>query len=151
MQTHLQLGKITVSHARELLKLPCGTQNDFLRLLIGQNLTSRQTTYLVAKYSQSKTKEEQKYVLEYPLKAIEEQIHEPQINDCRLGSHGNRLLKTVRILARQQYIFIGQSTQPPLNELTDIELEILTVGFTDVLRKIKIIQSILKPYNPHEK
>ena len=42
VRTHLQLGKITPTHARELVKLPCGKQNDFIRLVIDNNLTSRQ-------------------------------------------------------------------------------------------------------------
>lgn len=47
VRTHLQLGKITPTHARELIKLPRGKQNDFLKLIIGNNLTSRQTAILV--------------------------------------------------------------------------------------------------------
>ena len=146
VRTHLQLGKITPTHARELIKLPRGKQNDFLKLIIGNNLTSRQTAILVLKYLQSKTKEEQTYVLACPFEVIERQNNEEEISDSRLSLHGNRLLKTTRILARQQHIFIGHSTNPPLSDLSDIELEILAESFTDVVRKTKIIQSILKKY-----
>ncbi|MCK5784827.1 MAG: ParB/RepB/Spo0J family partition protein [Desulfobacterales bacterium] len=151
VRTHLQLGKITPTHARELVKLPCGKQNDFLKLIIDNNLTSRQTAILITKYLQSKTKKEQAYLLECPLEAIEQQNMEEEINDCRLSLHGNRLLKTTRILARQQHIFIGHTTNPPLNELTDIELGILAESFTDIVRKIKTIRSILKKYDDHER
>lgn len=151
VRTYLQLGKITPTHARELVKLPRGKQNDFLKLIIGNNLTSRQTAILVLKYLKSKTKKEQAWLFENPFEAIEQQCSNEEINDCRLSSHGNRLLMTTRILARQQHIFIGHTTNPPLNELSDIELGILTESFTDVLRKTKIIQSIRKQYESNER
>ena len=151
VRTHLQLGKITPTHARELVKLPRGKQNVFLKLIIDNNLTSRQTSLLITKYLQSKTKEEETYILKNPVEAVLQQCMEEEINDCRLSLHGNRLLKTIRILARQQHIFIGQTTNPPLNELTDIELGILAEGFTDIVRKTKTIRSILKKYDNHER
>ena len=146
VRTHLRLGKITPTHARELIKLPRGKQNDFLKLIIDNNLTSRQAAILVLKYLKSKTKEEQTYLLKNPVDAIEQQCRDEEISDCRLSSHGNRLLKTMRILARQQHIFIGNTTNPPLNELSKTEQEILSADFTDVVKKTKIIQSILKQY-----
>ena len=151
VRTHLQLGKITPSHARELVKLPRGTQNDFLKLIIDNTLTSRQTAILVSKYLQSKTKQEQDYLLGCPVEAVLQQSMEEEINDCRLSPQGNRLLRTTRILARQQHIFIGHATNPPLNELTDIELGILAESFTDIVRKTKTIRSILKKYDSYER
>ena len=151
VQAHLQLGKITPTHARELVKLPRGKQNDFLKVIIEHNLTSRQTGILVLKYLQSKTRQEQTYVLEHPLEAIEQQGREAETGDCRLGAQGNRLLRTSRILARQQHIFIGQSTNPPLCEIPGAEIGILSGIFTDVAKKAKTIQSILKKYDSHER
>lgn len=71
VQGHLQLGEITVSHARELAKLPRGKQNEFLRLIVAEKLTSRQTAFLVLKYLQAKTKQEQDYVLKSPIKVLD--------------------------------------------------------------------------------
>jgi len=96
VRTHLQLGKITPTHARELVKLPRGKQNVFLKLIIDNNLTSRQTSLLITKYLQSKTKEEETYILKNPVEAVLQQCMEEEINDCRLSLHGNRLLKTIR-------------------------------------------------------
>jgi len=151
VQAQLQMGKITPTHARELVKLPRGKQNDFLKAIIAHNLTSRQVAILVQKYLQSRTTKEQTYLLEHPLEAIEQQSRELETGDCRLGAQGNRLLKTSRILARQQHIFIGQSTNPPLCEIPFTDLEILSEIFTDVSKKSKIVQSILKKYDSHER
>jgi ParB/RepB/Spo0J family partition protein len=151
VQTQLQMGKITPTHARELVKLPRGKQNDFLKAIIAHNLTSRQVAILVQKYLQSKTTKEQTYLLEHPLEAIEQQSSELEIGDCRLSAQGNRLLRTSRLLARQQHIFIGQSTNPPLCETPFTDLEILSEIFTDVAKKAKTIQSVLKKYDSHER
>lgn len=140
---HLQLGKITPTHARELVKLPRGKQECFLKMILDYHLTSRQLALLVVKYLQSKTSREQNYIVKHPLEVIERASLEEEIYDPRLSRHGNRLLKTSRILARQQHIFIGQSTNPPLNELDPMELEILSADFRQVLSKTQTIQTIL--------
>ncbi|MFZ2147087.1 MAG: ParB/RepB/Spo0J family partition protein [Sedimentisphaerales bacterium] len=151
VRTHLQLGRITPSHARELVKLPRGKQAEFLKLIIGHNLTSRQSSMLIREYLLSRTNEEQTYLLGHPLEIIERALHEEEIHDSRLSLQGNRILRASRQLALQQHIFIGVTTNPPLKELRQMDGEILTAGFTDIIRKIKIIQSILKPYESHER
>jgi ParB family transcriptional regulator, chromosome partitioning protein len=144
--THLQLGKITTTHARELAKLPRGKQPCFLKMVMDNNLSSRQTAKLVSMYLRSVSEKEQAYLMEHPLEAIEKQFMEAEINDCRLSIHGNRLLKTSKILAHQQHIFIGHCTHPPIRELKELEHEILCEGFINILKKTGIIVSILKPY-----
>ncbi len=148
---HLQLGKITPTHARELVKLPHGKQPGFLKLIIAHNFTRWQTAILVSKYLQSATSEEESYLLACPLEAIEQQSREEVIYDVWLSLQGNRLLRTGGLLARQQHIFIGHTTNPPLIKLPDIELGILAESFTNITRKAKIIQSILNQYDSHER
>ncbi|MCP4142430.1 MAG: ParB/RepB/Spo0J family partition protein, partial [Chloroflexi bacterium] len=81
VRTHLQLGKITPTHARELVKLPRGKQNGFLKLIIAHNLSSRQTAIQGSEYLQSATSEEQSYLLACALEAIEQQSREEEIHD----------------------------------------------------------------------
>ncbi len=141
--THLQLGKITLTHARELVKLPRGKQVEFLHLIVNHQFTSRQTTVLIRQYLQSRSKQEQDYVLSHPYEVLDRQSQEEQISDSRLGEHGNRILISSRLLAHQQHIFIGRCTNPPLGELPQTELEILTEGLVDIVKKAEIIQSII--------
>ncbi len=148
VKVHLKLGKITPTHARELAHLPRGKQEAFLKLIVGHNLTSRQTGLLVKKYLQAKTVEEQSWLLGHPLETIEKATLEGEIHDSRLSLQGNRLLKTSRMLGHYQHVFIGQSSNPPLKELAALEEEILCPGFRDIVRKTGIIQSILKSYHP---
>lgn len=151
VRMHLQLGRITPTHGRELIKLPRGKQGDFLKIILDHHLTSRQLALLVAKYLQSQTNRQQCYLLEHPMEVIERASIEDELYDPRLGLHGNRLLKTSRILIRQQHIFIGQSTDPLLNTLDTMELEILSADFRQILSKTKTIQSILKKYHSDER
>ena len=150
VKSQLQLGKITPTHARELVKLPRGKQDEFVKLIIDNNLTSRQTSRLVSLYLAAKSAEEQIYLGQHPLAALNQQIEEVEISDCRLSLQANRILKTTRHLIRQQHIFIGQSTERPLSELEDMELAILSDPFTNLLKKLKMIQSILKKYDSDE-
>jgi hypothetical protein len=148
VKVHLRLGKITPTHARELAHLPRGKQEVFLKLVIGHNLTSRQTGLLVKKYLGAKTEQEQSYLTEHPLEVIEKATLEGDIHDSRLSLQGNRLLKTSRMLGHYQHVFIGQSCNPPLKQLASLEEEILCPGFRDIVRETGIIQSILKSYHP---
>ncbi|MGV8134999.1 MAG: ParB/RepB/Spo0J family partition protein [Mangrovibacterium sp.] len=147
VKVHLRLGKITCTHARELARLPRGKQEVFLKLVIGHNLTSRQTGLLVKKYLGAKTEQEQNYLQSHPLEIIERAGVEAEVHDSRLSLQGNRLLKTSRMLGHYQHVFIGQSCNPPLKELAALEEEILCPGFRDIVRKTRTIQSILKSYH----
>jgi len=144
---HLQMGKITPTHAREVVKLPRGKQGDFLKIIINHHISSRDTGVLISKYLQSKTQKEQDYLMAHPLEIIEREGLKEDIHDSRLGVHGNRLLKTLRILAHWQHILIGQSNHPPLSELAAVEGQILSTNFREVLDKGEIIKRVLTRYN----
>ncbi len=143
VQSQLRLGKITVAHAREIVKLPRGNQISVTRSIIGNNVTSRQSALLVEMFLKSMSKEEQEYLLRCPVEAIEKSGKERDTYDCRLGKHGNRLLKTIEILTMQQHIFIGQFTHHQTTQLTGAELNILDPKFKRLSEKSNTIQSLI--------
>jgi len=151
VRSQLQLGKLTSTHARELIKLPRGKQVSFSKAILDHNLTSRQTQVLMRQYLQSQTDEQQAGLLAHPLEAIERYSKEQEVFDSRLSRQGNRLLKALRILAHSQHVLIGQSTNPPMQELPETELDILGEPIGNVVKKMKILDSILKPYHCHER
>lgn len=151
VRVQLQMGKITPTHVRALVKLPRGKQPVFLKLIIGNRLTSRQSCLLITSWLESKTGEERAWLLDHPLEVIQRASLEHEIHDSRLSIHGNRLLKTTRILGHYQHVLIGQCINPPLKELQPEELEILSSWFVHLLKKTKIIQSVLKSYDNHER
>jgi ParB/RepB/Spo0J family partition protein len=144
VQSQLKMGAITSSHARELVNLPRGKQDKMLQIALEHGFSTRQTALLVKCYMQG-GKQEQDHLMENPVEAINS-YRETKDHDSRLGLHGNRLLKTVRLLEHQQHVMIGQSTNPPLSSLSGNEQAILSAHFGAVLKKAKIIQSILKEY-----
>jgi ParB family transcriptional regulator, chromosome partitioning protein len=150
VQHHLRLGIINPSQARELVKLPRGKQEGLIKVITQHSLTSRQTAILVSEYYKAQSMDQQDYLLKNPLEVLSRAREEALIYDCRLGAHGNRLLKSLRLLSNQQHIFIGYSTHPPLKELPGTEIDILSEKFCDVVKKAKIIGSILKPYDQYE-
>lgn len=143
--TELKLGRITSTHARELTLLPRGKQETFLKMVIGENLTSRQTGLLVKKYLVARTSAEQDFILSHPRQVLEQAMAESELQDSRLGVHGNRLLRSSRLLMHHQHIFIGQSTNPPLEELSLVEWEVLFPVFTGIATNARHIQNLLNP------
>jgi len=91
IQDALRMGSITSKHARNLIKLPRGNQNQFLAIITGYNLTSSQTTLLVEKYLKSSKKDEAQWILGHPKEILEMSINNKEIYDNRLGVYGNRL------------------------------------------------------------
>lgn len=144
--SHLRLGNITCTHARELSRLPRGKQDDFLKLVLVHGLTSRQTALLARKYLGTKSSAEQAYLLAHPMEIIERSTLEGEVHDCRLGGDGNRLLKTSRLLSHYQHVFIGQYKCLTTEELPAGELKILSRDFGDIARKARLIESLLKSY-----
>lgn len=143
VQDALRMGQITGGHARELVKLPRGNQQEFTLCLIANNLTTAQTSMLVSIYLESGTKEQLKWLLTNPLKAIETPITSKDIYDCRLTTHGNRLLKAIELLSNQSHIFIGQYTSYQTSQLSPCEQIILEPKLRDIHKKTNMILSIL--------
>lgn len=142
--TELKTDHITATHGRELSRLPRGKQAAFVKMIIGESLTSRQSGLLIKKYLSARTAAEEQFILSHPREVIERSMAEGDLQDSRLGAHGNRLLKTSRLLMRQQHIFIGQSTNPPLEELSVVEREVLSPTFAKIAVNANQIQHILK-------
>lgn len=147
VQDSLRMGQITSGHARELVKLPRGNQQEFASSIIANNLTTSQSSKLVSMYLESGTEEETKWLLTDPLKAIETTVTQKDIYDCRLSVHGNKLLKTTELLLNQAHMFIGQYTGYQTKQLPASEHLILEPKLANLLKKTNMIISILTKNN----
>jgi len=125
VQTQLRMGSLTPAHARELIKLPRGNQSALAQSIIAHNVTSRQSAWLVEKYLRSGSQAERDYLLRCPMEAILNAEKESDVYDSRLSRHGNRLLKTIELLAMQEQIFIGQYNDHRTGSLSDTERSVL--------------------------
>ena len=125
VQDALRMGEITVSHGRELVKLPRGNQGPALSVVIRESLTSRECAIMVDKLLKAKGIDDESYIYNHSREVIREALQGNQIYDSRLSDHGNRLLKA-RELLRLQVNILGGVLPPmealvvPMNRLTEI-------------------------------
>jgi ParB/RepB/Spo0J family partition protein len=132
VQDALRMGSITVSHGRELVKLPRGNQKQALAVVIQERLNSRESAILVEKLLKTTGVEDTGYILDHSREVIRRALQQDKLYDSRLSEHGNRLLKARELLHLQVNILGGvlQSEYtaqlpdeqkavvlPPLNEL----------------------------------
>jgi ParB/RepB/Spo0J family partition protein len=107
VQDALRMGLITVSHGRELVKLPRGNQSQALEVIITEGLTSRECAMVVERLLKAKTTEESGYIYSHSREVIRQALQGDKFHDSRLSDHGNRLLKARELLRLQVNILGG--------------------------------------------
>jgi ParB family transcriptional regulator, chromosome partitioning protein len=143
VQSQLRLGAISTAHAREIIKLPRGNQGEVTQSIISNHLTSRESTWLTAKFLASGSKQEQEYLLANPKEAIAKATNETEIYDSRLGKQGNRILKSIEMLYSQQHIFIGQYSDAKADQLSVPEMILLGPNLKRIYDKSGTIQLLI--------
>jgi ParB/RepB/Spo0J family partition protein len=125
VQDSLRMGVITNSHARAIVRLPRGNQDEMTRCITENHLTSRDSVLLIEKFLDSPHRKDQQYILSHPVEVIEKSVSRVDIYDVRLGHYGNRLLKSIELLYLQQNMFIGLFTGHKSGKLSGDETDIL--------------------------
>jgi len=110
VQDALRMGEITVSHGRELVKLPRGNQDQALKMVIREGLTSRECAIVVDRLLKASGPADTSYIYDHGREVINEVIQRDKLYDSRLSDHGNRLLKA-RELLRLQVNILGSVLQ----------------------------------------
>jgi ParB/RepB/Spo0J family partition protein len=107
VQDALRMGSITVSHGRELVKLPRGNQGQALEVVTRERLTSRECAIVVERLLKAKSAQEAGYIYSHSREVIRGALQGDKIHDSRLSDHGNRLLKARELLRLQVNILGG--------------------------------------------
>ncbi|MCX6035524.1 MAG: ParB/RepB/Spo0J family partition protein [Chloroflexi bacterium] len=107
VQDALRMGGITVSHGRELVKLPRGNQGQALAVVTREGLTSRECAILVEKLLKASGSEDAGYIYNHSREVIHQGLQQDKLYDSRLSDHGNRLLKARELLRLQVNILGG--------------------------------------------
>ncbi|MBW6474794.1 MAG: ParB/RepB/Spo0J family partition protein [Anaerolineaceae bacterium] len=107
VQDALRMGSITVSHGRELVKLPRGNQGPALEIIIKEGLNCRESAIVVEKLLKAKSPKEAEYLYSQCREVIRQAMHGEKLYDSRLSVHGNRLLKARELLRLQINILSG--------------------------------------------
>ncbi|MEI6314508.1 MAG: ParB/RepB/Spo0J family partition protein [Syntrophus sp. (in: bacteria)] len=147
VQDELKMGAISASHVREIVKLPRGNQDQFIRTIISEGLTSRQSKELADKFIGAKNKQESKYILEHAREVLESSNKGEMVNDNRLSVNGNRILKATELLILQQHILTGCLTNHQITKIEERELLILNPGLRKIIVQADNIRMIINKIN----
>jgi len=107
VQDALRMGEITVSHGRELVRLPRGNQGQALEVVTRERLTSRECAIVVERLLKAKGTQETGYIYSHSHEVIRQSMQGDKLHDSRLSDHGNRLLKARELLRLQVNILGG--------------------------------------------
>jgi ParB family transcriptional regulator, chromosome partitioning protein len=107
VQDALRMGSITVSHGRELVKLPRGNQGQAMEVVTRERLTSRECAIVVERLLKAKNVQEAGYIYSHSREVIRQAMQGDKLHDSRLSDHGNRLLKARELLRLQVNILGG--------------------------------------------
>lgn len=98
----LQVGLITPTAARQLVRLPAGNQADILELVRRESLSTNELTGVVDLWVQCPGRSQQQYILQHPREALaQEKGVELPSSDPRLSAAGNRVFQQLAGLLRQ--------------------------------------------------
>lgn len=150
VQDALRMGSITVSHGRELVKLPRGNQAEAMAVVIREGLTSRECAIVVEKLLKASGSEDAGYIYSHSREVIQQATRGDKLHDGRLSDHGNRLLKA-RELLRLQVNILGGVLQSEHTAQLPPEQKAMVLPSMDELvapmsRLTEIIHNTLRSY-----
>jgi len=101
-RAELQVGLLTPTAARQLVRLPAGNQADILELVRREGLSTNELTGIVDLWVQCPARIQQQYILQHPREALaqEKGVDLPS-HDPRLSPAGNRIFEQLGTLLRQ--------------------------------------------------
>jgi ParB/RepB/Spo0J family partition protein len=150
VQDALRMGSITVSHGRELVKLPRGNQGQALEVVTREKLTSRECAIVVERLLKAKGTQEAGYIYSHSREVIRRALQGDKLHDSRLSDHGNRLLKA-RELLRLQVNILGSVLQSEHTAQLSVEQKAMVLPSMNELvapmgRLTDIIHKTLQSY-----
>lgn len=98
----VQVGLLTATAARQLVRLPAGNQADILELVRREGLSLHELTAIVDLWLQCPVRIQQQYILQHPREALAQDkgVDLPS-HDPRLSPAGNRIFQQLGTLLRQ--------------------------------------------------
>ena len=107
------------SHGRELVKLLCGNQDQALKMVICERLTSRECAIVVDKLLKASGRETEGYIYNHSREVINQVLQRDKLFDSLLSDHGNWLLKARELLRLQENISGGVLQSEHTRQLPD--------------------------------
>ena len=135
----IRMGTLTGSHARSLIKLPRGNQDEIARVITTYRLTSRQSDTLVDAFLSAQDEERQQYILTHPEWALGRDQEDPGEEpwDARLSSYGNDLMQGVGYVMQSVQIMLSRLEDQRRGLLEETEKMIIFPGLRQVRQYCK--------------
>ncbi len=150
VQDALRMGNITLSHARDLVKLPRGNQSELLNIIINQKLSSRDSKILISLYEKANDKD-RAYILAHSRQVITQSRINQIDGNVRLSIHGNKILKSMELYRLQLNILGGQLRSPASLHLNNEEHTILMPPLVSLIAPMNYLSETINKMNNHEK
>jgi len=150
VQDALRMGNITLTHARDLVKLPRGNQHELLHIIINQKLSSRDSKILITAFEQACDKD-RTYILANSRQVIRQSKACHLEANIRLSIHGNRILKSMELYRLQLNILSSQLHSPAYLQLNNEELAILIPPLVALMAPMNYLSETIKKMNNYEK
>jgi len=139
----LQLGLLSVTAARELLRLPHGNQLELLECMRRESLTTGEIREVVNLLLACSTREQKDYVLEKPRQAISQARGDPIRSwDPRLSTAGNRVARKLGWLLENLARMENWLRHTGRGELSLCDCTILSPGFERLSRDGRIVAEL---------
>lgn len=139
----LQLGLLSVTAARELLRLPHGNQLELLECMRRESLTTGEIREVVNLLLACSTREQKDYVLEKPRQAISQARGGPIRSwDPRLSTAGNRVARKLGWLLDNLARMENWLRHTGRGELSLCDRTILSPGFERLARDGRVVAEL---------
>jgi ParB/RepB/Spo0J family partition protein len=135
----IRMGTLTGSHARSLIKLPRGNQDEVARVITTYRLTSRQSDTLVDAFLSAEDEDRQRYILSNPEYILRKDQEDEQKDpyDERLSCYGNDLMQGVVCIIQGVHTMLCQLSDQRVDMLTLAEKMIIIPGLRQVMQYCK--------------
>jgi len=151
VQDEIRMGSISVSHGRELVKLPRGNQRQALAAVVKEGLSSRECAIVVDKLLKSRDIQDTQYIYGHSREVIRQVLQKDKYYDSRLSDHGNQILKSRELLRLQVNIISSVLQSVQTEKLSDEENDILLPGLNELLAPMNRLIEIIKKLKHHER
>jgi hypothetical protein len=148
VQDEIRMGGISVSHGRELVKLPRGNQQRAMEVVVKERLSSRECTIVVERLLKSGSVEDSEYIYNHVREVIRQVNQKDTYYDSRLSAQGMRILKARELLRLQINIMAGVIPSFETGSLSEQEREILIPGIQTLVTPMERLIINIKKLTP---
>jgi len=146
-QADLQVGLLTPTCARALVRLPAGNQADLLTVIRREALTTHEVAAVVDLLQRAPSRELQQYILDAPREALTQGEGLPRLSrDPRLSGAGNDIAKRLRVVVELLTRLEGWLTHDGHAVLTPQDRTVLAPRFARLAHEATAVATLARDF-----